>query len=379
MSIDSGIDTYVRDVIKPMLHSSFSERKALTAWLAGGNVAALDSLGDPNAGAIIGGMNLGVGQRAQSGGKTRKIRYHKDQTDAAAQVDAGGATPTATGFAEDNVGTFGMNFTTFVNAIKIREDSILDVQNGGFSDEMTAVKIAEIVEESVGQGFQRSLENLQSQLWTDTLTSTEQNVDTQVWKGTLGLQHWCSDGASTGETTFTHVGGVDRTTDTELKGNIIDGDGLGSSVPTLRLVRQARLLSTHGAIKKKYAKAGDILITTPDLWDVLANEADGNNQINSNGIPRFARSGFNQDVIQLDDMVIVYDHDCPAGEMYLLTSDFWDFEVQKGENFRISNWVKKHETEEGGERYRWANITAKFRLTCRRPDLQVKFRDMTTS
>ena len=49
------------------------------------------------------------------------------------------------------------------------------------------------------------------------------------------------------------------------------------------------------------------------------------------------------------------------------------------ENFKLGPWVKKHETEEGGEKYRWSNISAKVRLTCREPWAQAKVTNATAS
>jgi hypothetical protein len=55
------------------------------------------------------------------------------------------------------------------------------------------------------------------------------------------------------------------------------------------------------------------------------------------------------------------------------------FEVHGAENFSISPWVRKDQTEEGGNRYLWACISAKCRLTARRPDLNIKYTGMTTT
>lgn len=384
MSLDSGVtNTYVRDLINPKLQSSFSTAKPLMAWLAGSSVAGLDQLGDPNVGVMFGGVNLGIGQRSIIAGSiVHKFRYHKAQTDAASTILEGATTPTASGFAEDNVGTAGMVWHRFAAPIKVREDSIENVQNGGGTDEMKRLKIADVTEEAVGQGMQRELENLQSELWTGTLTQAQQDTSLQAWAGLLGVQHACSDGSSTGETGFNYYGGVDRTVDTDpLQSNVIDGDDLSSSEITLRLLRQARLGTTasYGEIRKKRHEAGKLIITTPTLWEKLANDADQDNQINSNDIPQFARSGFASPVIRLDDAMVVWDHDCPSGEAYLITPEDWVFEIQKGSNFRMEPWQKKFLNEEGGNWYRWTLIVAKMRLTCRRPDLNIKMRDMTIS
>jgi hypothetical protein len=378
--LSEGINTYVRDLISPMLHSSFAEAKPLTALLAGSSIRGLETLGKPNESVFWGGKNLGIGQKHElAGSKTHTFRYHMQQTDATSQVDAGGVTPTASGYAEDNVGTAGMNWYVFQAPMKVRVDSVQNARNASFPGAMQRLKIAGVMEEAVQQTFQRQLEELQSALWTGTLTSAQQSVDIQNWVDLLGMQHAISDGSSTGETAFNYYGGVDRTVETTLAANIIDGDSLTSSVPTLRLLRQSRLLTTYGAIRKKRSSAGKLAITTPDLWEVLADEAEPFNQINSNDVRAFAVAGFNAPLIRLDDMYITFDHDCPSGELYVLTPEDFVFEVHSDENFQPAPWVRKDRTEEGGNRYLWSNISAKCRLTCRRTDLNIKMRDMTTT
>ena len=368
---DEAINTYVRDLITPVLQSSYAKTKPLLAFLAGSSTTGLDKLGAPSVGAFYGGKAIGMGERQTlNGSKTHVWRYQKGQTDAASNVAAGAATPTSTLFAEDNVGTIGVNWTSFWCPIKVREDSVLNAQNAG-SEAQARIQIASVIEEAVAQGFQRMLEKHQAQLWTGTLTSAQQDHDTQTWGDYIGVQHWCDDGVA--DTDMTHVGGVARTTHTELKGNVTTG----VTTILLRKCRQARLTTAYGAIRQKYASAGNLIITTPTLWEKLANEADGKNQINSNDIPQFARAGFTNPAIRLYDALIVWDHDCPSGEVYVLTPEFWVFEVQRGANFMIEPWTRKWVTEEGGAFYRWTTIRAKTRLTCRRPDLQVKLTDVT--
>ena len=124
--VDENINTYVRDLIRPVLHSTYVSVRPLLAILAGRDKANLDRLGDPDAGAFWGGNNIGIGERNMlSGSLTHKFRYQKSQTDAAAVVTEGAATPTSTVFSEDNVGTAGVNWTHFWNPIKVREDSVL--------------------------------------------------------------------------------------------------------------------------------------------------------------------------------------------------------------------------------------------------------------
>lgn len=379
--VDEGINAYVRDLIKPILNSSYTVSKPLLAWIIGSNATGKEKLGDPKVGAFFGGENLGIGQKSQiSGSKTHKFRYQKGQTDSAEVRGSDDAdTPTAGSFAEDNVGTAGVNWTHFWNAIKVREDSLMNAMNGGGSDEMTNLRIASVMEEAVGQGFQRSLEKHQAQLWAGTLSSSQQDHDTQTWADYIGVRHWVDDGGS-----YATVGGVSRTTHSELRAHSpTSTEAWADTEVTVRRLRQLRLgiYSAYTAgpysegVRSRFNSAGNLVITTPTLWEKLADEASNNSSIQrftTTDVPQFARTGFKLPVLKADDMTIVFDHDCPAQEVYMLTPEFWTFEIQSGANFTIEPWTKKYLTEEGGAFYRWTTIHAKSRLTCRRPDLQIK-------
>lgn len=394
--VDEGINTYVRDLIKPVLHSSYTKSKPLMAWLIGQTATGKDRLGDPNVGALFGGMDLGIGEKSEINGSiTHKFRYQKGQTDAAEVKGSDDVdTPTAGSFAEDNVGTAGVNWTHHWNALKVREDSILNAMNGGASDEMTRLKIASVMEEAVGMGFQRTLEKQQAQLWAGTLSSAQQAFSTQTWADYIGVTHWCDDGG-----TYGTVAGVDRTVEQELKAFTLNSTQLNNSaVLTLRSLRLARLGGSYNSYtdgpyywngndtagpRSRHNRAGWFVITTPALWEKLANDVSLSStsldRFNHDGIPAFEQVGFTNPVLKVDDMTVVFDYDCPSGEVYLLTPEFWTFEIQKGANFAIEPWTKKHNTEEGGAFYRWTTIHTKSRLTCRRPDLQVKLEAMTTA
>ena len=378
--VDENINTYVRDLIRPVLHSTYVSVRPLLAILAGRDKANLDRLGDPDAGAFWGGNNIGIGERNMlSGSLTHKFRYQKSQTDAAAVVTEGAATPTSTVFSEDNVGTAGVNWTHFWNPLKIREDSILNAQNvSGKNGEMGRLQIASIIEEAIGMGFQRALEKQQSNLWTSELSAGQQSFSAQTWPGYIGVQQWCDDGGVTSGAAT--VGGVDRTVETELKGNAKSvgstdfGDGAGEV--NIRGIRQVRLFDMYGSVRKKYASAGNLIVTTPEIWEGISNAADLRNQVNSSDIREFAISGFKNPLVKIDDALVAWDHDCPDGEMYFLTPEFWTFEIQSGANFAVEPWQRKWLVDEGGEYYRFTNIHTKSRLVCRRPDLQVKLTDV---
>jgi hypothetical protein len=384
--INEGIHTYARSLISSQLYTSFSTVRPLFSLLAGKSREGLSRLGDPKFGAFVGGSGLmGMGTRAlMTGARMHEFRFQKAQTDAATSVgdetEAAGETPTASSFAEDNIGTAGIVWSEFRAPLKIREDSIQDAMEEG-SQDRRQVKIASLIEEAVSQGFQRELDKLQSRMWDGTLTAAQQSSTAQKWSDIIGLDHTVSDGSKTGETSFTIYGTVNRTVETTLASTVLEDPAttFGSTAIKLKWFRQLKYDNDVAGIANKTSGAGDLAITTPALWMALADQVDERHVFYDTSIPQIGMAGFKNPVIVYDGTVIAFDPDCQSGQVYLLTSDSWVYEVHRQENFKMQDWVKKHETEEGGEKYRWSNISAKSRLVCREPWAQAKVTNATAS
>ena len=383
--IQENIDTYVKTLIQPTLHSDFTVQKVLLAVLAGQDVTSKDRLGDPQNGVTFGGRKLGKAQKASlNGSYNHEFRFQKSQTDAPSTVDRAGATPVASGFAEDNVGTAETRWAQKMAPVKIRQDTLDDARNVG--GRMGKIKIASAMEEAISFTIQQMLEDKQADIWTGTLTAAKQ--DDRKWDNMVGVQHAVSDGSSSGETAFIDYGRVDRTVETQLQSNVnlaatlVTNGFLASTKVELNIVRKIGNTSSLGGpiLKANGAGVHDLVITTPDLWNVMADEADDETVIHrSDKMPAaVAVHGFSQPLIMKDNSVIIYDTDCPSGELYTLSTRSWLYEVQSGHNFNMSTFKKKWELEEGGEHYQWANLDVKDRLTCREPWLNTKITGLTT-
>lgn len=378
--VQENIDTLVRSNITPELHSKFVDAKVLLAILAGKDKAALDRLGDPKAGVMFGGDTIKPVRRMMlNGSYNHEFRFQASQTDESEIVERGGVTPVASGFAEDHTGTAETRWCQFMTPVKIRQDTLDDAQGN-------MLKIADAMEEAIAMGFQRHLEKYQSQFWTATLTSAQQNE--RKWAGHIGLVHAVSDGV-TDSSNYATYGRVDRTVETQLKANVnaaatlVTNGHLATTKVELDLIRRLNIIPSIGGLlhKGQGEGVGDIVITTPDLWAVMATEADDNAVFNrGDTMPAsVAVHGFKNPVILKDNTRIVFDKDCPSGELYLLSTRSWSFEIQKGHNFQLGGFKKDWELTQGGEYIQWAHIDTKSRLTCREPWLQTKVTGLTTT
>jgi len=373
MAIDfDQIETYVRRLVKKRLHSTYIQSKPLLFFIAGSRATNLDKLGDPKVGVILGGRNLGMAQREMlAGSYNHQVRYQKDETDDATVVTGAGSTPVASGFADDNIGLYETRWSHFFSPLKIRQSRLDNCKSN--------LMLASIVEEAVAMGMNKHLQNHQTELWNGSLNEAQQ--DAEDWGGYLGLTHAVDDGTTSG---YEFYGGVDRTVQTQLQSKLVAASSIAASgtIIDLRMFRKVRTLNTFGGLANKAEDAGTLVITTGELWEKLANDAEGKHNIYDpmTTIPGVLNhTGMKYPVICKDQTKITYDEDCPAGTAFVLTPSTWVWEVQRGSNFKTEEWVKKYLTEEGGGYYRWTLLHTKARLTCTDPFLNVKITGLTTS
>lgn len=369
------VESHVRRLIKPTLYSFYVQSKPLLYVLAGSSIAAKDKLGDPNMGIVWGGAGIGRAKlKQQAGSYQHEFRFQSSQSDATESVGIDDSTPHATVFVDDLTEVAAIRWTDFWTAIRIRKDR-LDAAKGDLA-------IGALIDDAMAFGFNRQLEKHQSDLWTGTLDEAGQNAE--VWSTYLGLQH-ATDGTGTD-----FYGGKSRATFDQLRGKeyastVLATNGAiaaSSTKPLLRMFRHMKTDNASGGITNRYANAGSLAITTAALWNVLANEAEGNHTIydSNTKIPGLMHDvGMKYPVIVKDTTMITYDPDCPSGEAYLLTPEFMVFEVEAGNNFVVEPFQKKWLNDEGGKKYVYAPIHAKTRLVSYRNDLNVKITGLTVT
>ncbi len=346
-----------------------------------------DPLGNFKHGVILGG-SMGLANRMETlGSTTHELRYQKADPTPGVNVEPGGTTGSADVFSEDLLGTAATAWSMKAWSLKVRQATI-DAAKG-----KSQIALKAVAEEAVQMSFNQAFDDRQADFWNNSLTEAEQNK--YEWSdGMIGLRHWVDDGVNNAGYKF--VGRVDRTsgTGTKLKANVFSAANLvangqlPTTRPNLALIRKLRTSNnlaggTNTGIANIDAGAGDLCITTPDLWNTLADEADDQHVIHDLSGAKVAEIGqtigFKRPVIVKDNTYITYDPSCPEGELYLLTSGTWCYEIMPGYNFDIWPWAEKAKIEEAGEHYQWCKIVVKDRFTCERPWLQVKVTGLTNN
>jgi len=369
--VREGINAHVQEFIEERIQSSFVRGFPILYFLGMDQPERFTYLGRADEGALFGGGNMTEAQKQEVVGQSRHdFRYQKSEPNDGRTVSFGGSTPTAGQFADDNFGTAETRWTHFMEPMKINAHVLDDAQGD------TAV--GKVVDDSLAPVWERAVKRVYESVWDGSLTASQQNEN--VWDDLLGTTH-----ALTANNTY---GRVDRSVETELNPLVIDAStDLPNTVIDLTLNRKIN----HGftdeggvvreglAIRSHHGMGATCFLTTPDLWQELADQADARSEILHDGIPDHEISGFKFPIIRRDGVMYTYDPQCPSGEMHCLDLYTWVIEFQRGKKFTYSGLKPKHENEEGGGYYEWGQIHTKLRITCRAPWCNARITNLTTS
>lgn len=357
------INAYVRQNIEEKINSSFIQLNGLLYFLAGQSLETKGAFGQPNFSQVYGTGGMGQAERRTAMGDIDHLfRYQKAQIIDGSTVQYGGATPVASAYSEDNVETAGTRWTMNKEPFKIRRAS-LDATKG------SRLAIGNLIDESVMMKTNSLLVTLNQQFWSGTLTATQQ--EQILWSNYLGLTHTLTANntyARKDRSVTTYLNPLSINASTQLASTTVDLNidrfvNVGGTFVAGQPIRGLTRRSVGG-------KGASLFITTPELWQSLALQADGVAQIFTNGIPEHAISGFKMPVIQRGSVYYISDEFCPAGEMYGLNLDTWMYEVHAKYNFKVPSadeWTLESKVVQGGADIFFASIEHQARLTCRQP------------
>lgn len=387
--IREDINAHIQDNINKAVVNSFTTFSPIWAFLGAAGTYNRknpykekgNKAGRPTPARFFGSaMGMTTAQkRSVLGTKEHQIRFVKSEPNDGGSVAYGGNYPTASAFAEDNFGTAEFRWGHYVEPLKIRKD-FLTMARGE-----TAVRKA--ADDATKPVLERMFKRVTTDFWTGTLSSSEQNQP--IWGGgalsdsaVLGLQHQVGSGNVFGR--------VDRAVETNLDSGVFAaGTEIGtSSTVELQIIRNVQHGFTRTDTSAKVdgittrtsnGQGVNCVITTSELWQSLANEADGRYEIQVGGIPGTALAGFKNPVIAYDNTYITYDNFCPDGEMYLLCMDCWSLEVQQGKDFFFDGLKDNTQLQVGGAAVEWGNFEFMPRLICHAPHLQTKITGLTSN
>lgn len=366
-----GINAHVREYFDTRLNSTFVQRNPLLYMLGFRSAEGRTKLGQPKAGALFGGKNLGSAQvKEMAGSKEIYHTYVKEEPNDGGYVDFGGNAKTATAFAEDNAGQIRFRWTHQQEPLKIRQHSLFFAKGES--------GIGDIVERAADPVWTRFQKRINTLLWyggtgangsaVNMNSLSEQNRE--IWREPLGLKYAIG-------TQSNIYGGTDRSSETLLNPFLINAaTAFSTTIVDLDINRKvnngyinaATSAAVDGVANKDEAGVGcKLFITTPVLFNELAAQADARGINVRNGLEGHSVTGFEYSVIEHDNVFYTWDKDCPSGTMYCLNLDTVLVEVASGMNFKWNGFRDKSMLEEGGAKYEYGEYETMLRLSVTKP------------
>jgi hypothetical protein len=381
-----SVEAYVRQVGRDdKISSTFPSAHPAFAFFMAKNELGKGALQNPTTGAVFGQRLPAAKMKMATGDAQWYFRIQAQQLDSQKNVGYRDTLPTSDIYASDIYHKVGVKWAKKAGQVKLSKDDERAAKNGGDAANMHPNMLAD----AVAAEYQVHIDSLASDFINGTLTSTQQANDINVYPNILGILHTVSDGETSGETSYTHLYGQDRTVsgydalqaNVKLAATLTSAGILTGTKPELRMIRAFD--STYGMALKQYG-APDLFLTHGSLWDVLAEQCDDKQSrvMSSKELPNvfYDSSATNFPVIVLNgSRYIIFDNSFPTGTMVGLNSNTWSIHVENGYNFNLGPWVDPTKYTSGAEEIIFRYIETHLRTVCEAPFANWKVTGLTTS
>lgn len=348
-------------------------------------------LGTPRASAIFGARRMGKGEvEKYNRGAFRVFRYQRSERNDGRSVRKGESTPTSSQSSTDLVGRFNIGYANYREPFSLWKADL---------DACTSANDVRMqVEFAYDETITAQVKRIHRHLWsggmgaaasvTDGSAYDMNDYDMQQespWAEILGLEYIVG--------TQNNIYGMkDRATETALNPFAVDATDSGFSDSALAKLKMIDRLNTgftkaNGdkfdglAFRNPNGIGVDLVITTPDIFDVLRDDAASTRSDIYDGrdVPDAPMSGFKYPVIKHGRTFIAPDPLAPAGKMFCISTENAIFETSPDGNYDIQKLVKKWEVEEGGEEKVWGSSVAKPRFAIDNPAMCGVITNVATS
>lgn len=362
-----GALTIARQRINTKLHNPYAAMHPVLYFLGLQSEEGMSRLGRRGTAAYFGGNRIGPSQKKKFlSDPWHEFSYVKRVLNAGKTLASKDDTlPVANDYVDDLVGRAKVGWTFFSEPVKIRQKAIDEAKS--------ELGLRSLVEEATDHCWEAMLTRVNTQFRSGTLTLAQQ-LSEDYWGNVLGLNHVM--------TANNAYGGVNRAVETQLNPLVIDAStDLESTQVDLKTGRIAMV--GNGTITGRAGKMLDgmgpiLAITTPALWQELADQADGSGNIWYGGMPDHAVAGFKYPIIQHDQFWYIAEDSQPSGTTDYIPLDTVHVEVDSSYNFQLQPWVEQHKTIAGSKMEQWSNLNAKIRLVWEKPWLMTRVNNQTT-
>lgn len=362
----SGFASIAQDYISRGVASNFYNKLPFMAALGAltlGNNNKTDvlSIGRPNAGEILSARLISPAEKLKLGSvNAYHPRIQSFETSNSMWAAKYTNMPTvaspltnAHSQATQNSATF--RWAELITPILIwHEDKIRAGQEG--TKEGQAITMAQIVEEATEIAYQEHVKELNDKIWNGSPTSQSSDP----WDQPLGIL-----AALSATNTY---GLVSRTAEPTWQAKVVS---TAMPVDIVRLLDDANLTQ----LARIRGAGVDACFTTPALYRQFKQQILSTNGgvILQNGIPGMAKLGVKQEVLQKDNVYIMYDPTCPAGEVHFHTMATWKLAFHPQRNMKVTKFVDLTETGEGAKDADQAFIRTRIMLSNDNPGLNVRY------
>jgi hypothetical protein len=228
---------------------------------------------------------------------------------------------------------------------------------------------------SAGTGVSNQGKAIANVLQNATDFALNKHIDawaTALWTGAPAVQTadtWSDIAGVTSALSETNVyGNVDRAVAANAlwKSNVVSGQAADIAA-----------LIDYANYDKECAIVGngiDLVLTTPALYKTFKAQVRAKGgQILHSGLPEMGQFGFKQECLQYDNTYIMYDPNCPSGNVACLNLSTWTVILGKDANFTTGEFIDLKKYSEGAKDAHQAYIDTRMIVACERPKVNVLF------
>lgn len=318
-------------------------------------------IGRPGSGEILSGGNISPIERKKLGTINAYIpRVQKFTTSNSAYRGARNALPDVSNKTTNSHGQatdFGAKFhwCHLDTPILIwHEDKNRAAQEG--TKEGQAITMGQKIDEATEVAHQEHIDKLAGDVWNGN--PSHQGMD--PWDNPLGIIQALD--------TANIYANVDRTVETTWQSQ---KDSNLTAPDVRKIIDDANL--TKGLRVK--GNGANLLLCNINQYQIFKAQVltQSGGVVLQNGLPAMAKMGMTKELLQLDNVIIMYDPSCPNNTVCCFDTTVWKFMVHPLFNFKVTEFIDNTKTGLAKQTYDYAYISTRYMLTCDNPFLNVRY------
>lgn len=360
----SGFSAISQNYISPYVASNFYLKAPFLAALGmmtlGNNKKTSLNIGRPDSGEILSGTRLSAVRKKSLQGRNSYIPraqgFKTNNTKVMTTRDTMPTVSSATTLSHGQATQFGSQFNWVSAKTPIliwHEDKFRAGQEN--TRDGQAIAMGQLIDEATQVGYQDLMDWLADAVWNGN--PADQTAD--LWSAPLGIIQALS---------ATNVyGGTDRAD----ANNAVWRSQVDS---TLKAVDISKIVNDANLTKKIRVQGNGInlVLTTTALYaqfkqQILSSGSGG--RLLDKGLPKMADMGMTGEVLQLDNVYVMYDPTCPANNVACFDLTPWMLNVHPAMNFKVDEFTALSKYAEGAKDADQAQCHLRFILSDDNPFL----------